>query len=75
MEVKKHNELLDNTVGKFRNFVLSGVILHVYAVYHAISNINFIKYINTNVEYYQRTKNLLNTYKIITLMNVFFLIY
>ena len=42
-KVNKKNELLEKTVGKVRNFILSGVMLHIYSIYYALSKIEFEK--------------------------------
>ena len=73
-KVNKKNELLEKTVGKVRNFILSGVILHIYSIYYALSKIEFEKPVNTTETFYQYSKKLLDVYNIITIMNILFLL-
>jgi hypothetical protein len=73
-KVKKQNELLENTVGKFRNFILSGVVLHIYSIYYAISQIEFEKPVNDRETYYIYSKKLLKINNVINVMNILFLL-
>lgn len=73
-KINKKNELLENTVGKFRNFILSGVILHMYSIYYAFSKIEFEKPVNSIETYYQYSKKLLDIYNVVNVMNILFLL-
>ena len=73
-DIEKKNETLKNTVGKVRNFILSGVILHIYSLYYVFSKIDFVEYINDNVKYYILSNKMLDIYKTVILMNVLFLV-
>ena len=57
-KVNKKNELLEKTVGKVRNFILSGVMLHIYSIYYALSKIDFEKPVNNTETFYQYSKKL-----------------
>lgn len=73
-KVNKKNELLEKTVGKVRNFILSGVMLHIYSIYYALSKIDFEKPVNNTETFYQYSRKLLDIYNVINIMNILFLV-